>query len=90
MDLENLAGLYKMYTNVTTMKMPSNHLNNDFVKLTGQSLKNAKIPTKHINIFETFILVYDNFFPKVKAQIKTKSLHSPWLTKGIAKSSKRK
>ena len=40
-----------MYTNVTTMKMPSNHLNNDFVKLTGQSLKNAKIPVKHINFF---------------------------------------
>ena len=40
--------------------------------------------------FETFISVYDNFFPKVKVRIKTKSLHSPWITKGIAKSSKRK
>ena len=30
------------------------------------------------------------FFLKVKVQIKTKSLHSPWITKGIAKSSKRK
>ena len=35
-------------------------------------------------------LVYDNFFLKVKIQIKIKSLHSPWITKGIAKSSKRK
>ena len=43
---------------------------------------------KHFS--ETFILVYDNFFPKVKVRIKTKSLHSPWITKGIAKSSKRK
>ena len=42
------------------------------------------------HFFETFILVYDNFFPKVKVRIKTKSLHSPWITKGIAKSSKRK
>ena len=45
------AKRYKMYMNVTTMKMPSNHLNNDYVKLTGQSLKNEKIPMNHINIF---------------------------------------
>ena len=45
------AKRYKIYTNVTTMKMPSNHLNSDFVKWTGQSLKNAKIHMKHINIF---------------------------------------
>ena len=37
----------------------------------------------------TFISVYDNVFPKVKVRIKTKSLHSSWITKGIAKSSKR-
>ena len=54
-------------------------------------LKKCEDPNEaYKHIFETFILVYDNFFPKVKAQIKTKSLHSPWLTKGIAKSSKRK
>ena len=40
--------------------------------------------------FETFISVYDNFLPKVKVRIKTKSLHSPWIMKGIAKYSKRK
>ena len=43
---------------------------------------------KHFS--ETFILVYDNFFPKVKVQIKIKSFHNPWITKGIAKPSKRK
>ena len=42
------------------------------------------------HFFETFISVYDNFFPKVKVQIKTKSLQSHWITKGIPKSSKRK
>ena len=40
-----------MYTNVTMMKRPLNHLNNDFEKLTGHSLKNARIPMKQINIF---------------------------------------
>ena len=29
------AKRYKMYSSVTTMKRPSNHLNNDFEKLTG-------------------------------------------------------
>ena len=29
-------------------------------------------------------------FPKVKVRIKSKSPHSPWITKRIAKSSKRK
>ena len=31
------AKRHKMYTNVTAMKRPSNHLNNDFEKLTGYS-----------------------------------------------------
>ena len=67
MNLFIKAKRYKMYTNVTTMKSPSNHLNNDFQKLAGQSLKYAKIPMKPIKIFfETFISVYDNYFPKPK------------------------
>ena len=53
--------------------------------------KKCEVPNETYKHFsETFILVYDNFFPKVKVRIKTKSLHSPWITKGIAKSSKRK
>ena len=54
-------------------------------------LKKCEGPNEaYKHFFETFISVYDNFFPKVKVRIKTKSLHSPWITKGIAKSSKRK
>ena len=80
-----------MYTKLTTMKAPQNHLNSDFEKLTGMSFKNARIPMKHKNIlFEIFISVYDNFFPKVKLRIKTESLHSPWITKGMTNSSKTK
>ena len=33
---------------------------------------------------------YDSFFPKKKIQIKSKNITSPWITKGIVKSSKRK
>ena len=28
------------------------------------------------------------YFPKVLVRLKTKHIHSPWITKGIAKSSK--
>ena len=46
-------------------------------------LKNSEDPNEaYKHFFETFILVYDNFFPKVKVRIKTKSLNSPWTTKG--------
>ena len=41
------------------------------------------------HFFETFISIYDGFFPKVKVRIKIKS-HSPWITERIAKSPKRK
>ena len=69
-----------------------NHLNNDFEKLTGKSFEKCEDSNEAYKHFiETFISVYDNFFPKIKARIKTKSLRSPWIiTKGICKSSKRK
>ena len=52
-------------------------------------LKKCEDPNEaYKHFFETFISVYDNFFPKVKVRIKIKSLHSPWITKGISKSSK--
>ena len=54
-------------------------------------LKKCEDPNEvYKHFFERFISVYDNFFPKVKVRIKTKSLHNPWIMKGIAKSSKRK
>ena len=36
-----------------------------------------------------FTKIYDKAFPVCKIRIKTKSLLSPWITKGILKSSKR-
>ena len=38
----------------------------------------------------TFCTIYDTFFPMNKMKIKTKDLESPWITKGIKKSSKKK
>ena len=43
------------------------------------------------NIFlERFIKIYDQAFPERKIEIKQKNLSSPWISKGLRKSSKRK
>ena len=42
------------------------------------------------NFIATFCTIYDTFFPMNKMKIKTKDLESPWITKGIKKSSKKK
>ena len=39
---------------------------------------------------EKFIKIYDQAFPLQKIKIKGKSLVSPWITKGIRKSSRKK
>ena len=57
---------------------------NDWAEL--KKCEDSNEAYKHF--FETFILVYDIFFPKVKVRIKPKSLHSPWIRKGITKLSK--
>ena len=41
------------------------------------------------NFISTFCTIYDTFFPVNKMKI-TKDLESPWITKGIKKSSKKK
>ena len=50
-----------------------------------------KCPNKAYQSFlETFLCLYEKAFPKIKINIKTKSLLSPWMTKGLLKSSKKK
>ena len=54
-------------------------------------LKTYKDVDKAYNkFFEIFISIYDSAFPKQKIKIKTKRISSPWITKGILKSSKQK
>ena len=48
-------------------------------------------PNDSYSIFiEKFIKIYDQAFPLQKIKIKRKSLDSPWITKGIRKSSRKK
>ena len=49
-----------------------------------------KTPIKHINTFSISIDIYDKSFPKSDVKLKFKSDQSPWITKGIAKSPKKK
>ena len=53
-------------------------------------LRNTDPNTAYDEFLKNFLLHYNRFFPKKKIQIKSKNLASPWITSGIAKSSKRK
>ena len=50
-----------------------------------------KAPNKAYEYFlNIFIDIYDESFPKLEVNVKFKSDQSPWITKGIAKSSEKK
>ena len=53
-------------------------------------LENTDANAAYNQFLETFLSHYNTFFPKKKIKIKTKNLASPWITRGIVKSSKRK
>ena len=42
------------------------------------------------DFLDIFTDIYDNSFPKSEVKVKFKSDESPWITKGIAKLSKKK
>ena len=55
------------------------------------SIYQFNCPNQAYNCFlKHFAEIYDTAFPEYKIEIKTKSLLSPWITRGIIKSSKRK
>ena len=44
----------------------------------------------YVKFIETVTQIYDGCFPKTKFKIKCNNKGNPWITRGIAKSSKRK
>ena len=46
--------------------------------------------TLYENLFYIFFKTYDKYFPKFKFKLKTETIQSPWITKDIRKSSKKK
>ena len=54
-------------------------------------IRKIEYPNKAYKYFlDIFTDIYDNSFPKSEVKVKFKSDQSPWITKGIAKSSKKK
>ena len=51
----------------------------------------TSLPNHSYNIFfEKFVKIYDQAFPERKFEIKAKNLVSPWITRGLRKSSRKK
>ena len=58
----------------------------DWNDVLGKTITNES----YDQFIEKFSLIYDNCFPIKVIERKTKNIRSPWITKGIKKSSKRK
>ena len=67
--------------NIDKFKNTLHNRNWDLIKICN------KICKYFLNIFSD---IYDNSFPRSEVKVKFKSDQSPWITKGIAKSSKKK
>ena len=53
-------------------------------------ITNCDSAINYVILFDIFISFYDQSFPKTKVTAKFKNDQSPWITKGIAKPSKKK
>ena len=61
------------------------------LSINWDEIKNCDDPSEaYKQFFNVFNSIYDIYFPKVFIRLKTKHIQSHWITKGIAKSSKRK
>ena len=65
--------------------------NQDLYKISWDDIIKNKNPNEAYNMFlQKVKVLYDQYFPKQFIKIKEKDLRSPWITRGIKKSSKRK
>ena len=65
--------------------------NHRLLSINWDEIKNCNNPNEaYKQFFNIFNSIYDIYFPKVFVSLKTKHIQSSWITKGIAKSSKRK
>ena len=79
--------LYKRSYNEENIKA----FNHRLLSINWDEIKNCDDPNEaYKKFFNIFNSIYDIYFPKVLVRLKTKHIQSPWITKGIAKSSKRK
>ena len=65
--------------------------NQRLLSVNWDEVKNCDDPNEaYKQFFNIFNSIYDLYFPKIFVRLKAKHIQSPWTTKGIAKSSKRK
>ena len=91
----HLAGVFLLKTNLEQKNIKKTIIKRDVNK---DSMKYFKIifnSTSSTNdsyniFFQKFIKIYDQAFPERKNEMKQKSLSSPWISKSLRKSSKRK
>ena len=68
-----------------------NPFKQDLYKTNWKDIEAFTAPNEAYKAFlKKFLLLYDKNFPIRKIKIKAKDLESPWITKGIKKSSKKK
>ena len=79
--------IYKRYINNNTIEQFKTTIaNHDWEYITY-----IECPNKAYDTFlGNFLNLYEETFPKVKIKLKSKSLLSPWITKGLIKSSRTK
>ena len=94
--LENSCNKNKNYekTKITKRDFSNENIQNfQFLleNIKWDQLLPSNAPNEAYNIFlKIFSDLYDVAFPKKEIEIKSKYLNTPWITKGIRKSSKRK
>ena len=88
--LSNIQKL-NISTNVAIMNKNIKAFNHRLLSVNWDELKTCDDPNEaYKQFFNIFNSLCDIYFPMVFVRLKTKHIQSPWITKGIAKSSKRK
>ena len=91
----HLAGVFLLKTNLEQKNIKKTIIKRDVNKDSMKYFKTIFNCTSSTNdsyniFFQKFIKIYDQAFPERKNEMKQKSLSSPWISKSLRKSSKRK
>ena len=90
--MDRLSNIQKIniYINAAVKKKISNLGITDYFESIGMKLKKCDDPSKTYKLFLIYLTQFmiAIYFPNVLVRLKIKHIQSPWVTKGIAKSSK--
>ena len=87
LDMPKTQFLYKGIINENQIKAFKSRLS----EISWKIIKSIKDPKESYKKFIAILTsIYDEFFPKNQIKVRHNKNSTPWITKGIAKSSKRK